>query len=474
MLVLRNLLVGIFLIIKKHQIELLNKLNLPPLNNCSIAVIGLGYVGLPLAIVIANQKRCILSKNKIQRKVIGFDLDISRISELKKGFDRNKISSKKTKKHLENIEFTNDINLLKKVDVFIITVPTPIDNKNNPNLTFIKKASKLVGESIRLVEKKKFNKIIIYESTVYPGLTEEICIPIIEKNSGLNHNNPKDERTFFCGYSPERINPGDSNHTINTIIKVTSGCNKYVASWINEFYGSFIKAGTYKVSSIKVAEAAKIIENIQRDINIALVNELSMLFKKIDVDTHEVLEAANTKWNFHKYRPGLVGGHCIGVDPYYLTFKAQEIGFDTKLISAGRSINNFMYEYLFQEIIKLLHKQNEDKDDIKILLLGITYKSNCSDMRNSQLVLLAEKIKQRDLDITIVDPKVDRKKALEEMRLDILLEIPENEKYSIIIFGLFHEDFDHLSYEVLNKSTKNNTVIIDLTNKIIGENVIHL
>ena len=407
----------------------MNKLNLPPLNNCSVAVIGLGYVGLPLAIAIANQKRCILSNKKLQRKVIGFDLDISRINELKKGFDRNKISSKNTKKHLENIEFTNDKKLLKKVDLFIITVPTPIDKKNNPNTKFIKEASKLVGDSIRSLEKNKLNKIIIYESTVYPGLTEEICVPIIEKNSGLIHNNPKNASTFFCGYSPERINPGDSNHTINTIIKVTSGCNEYVASWINEFYGSFIKAGTYKVSSIKVAEAAKIIENIQRDINIALVNELSMLFKKIDVDTNEVLEAANTKWNFHKYRPGLVGGHCIGVDPYYLTFKAQEIGFNTKLISAGRSINDYMYEYLFQEIVKLLSKQNEDEKDIKILLLGITYKSNCSDMRNSQLVLLAEKLKQKDLEITIVDPKVDRKKALEDMSLEIFQEIPKNEKY---------------------------------------------
>ncbi len=452
----------------------MNKLNLPPLNKCSIAVIGLGYVGLPLAIAIANQKRCILSNKKIQRNIVGFDLDISRINELNKGFDRNKISSKNIKNKLESIEFTNDKNLLKKVDIFIVTVPTPIDEKNNPNLIFIKEASKLIGESIRALDKQKSNKIIIYESTVYPGLTEEICVPIIEKNSGLIHNHPKNESTFFCGYSPERINPGDRTHTIDTIIKVTSGCNEDVASWIDEFYASFIKAGTHKVSSIKVAEASKIIENIQRDINIALVNELSMLFKKIDIDTNEVLQAANTKWNFHKYSPGLVGGHCIGVDPYYLTFKSQEIGFDTKLISAGRSINNYMHEYLFHEILNLLSKQNEDQNEINILLLGISYKSNCSDMRNSQLVLLAEKIKQKDLEITIVDPKVDRKKALEELGLKILLGIPKNEKYSIIIFGLYHEEFEQLSYEKLNKSAKNKTLIIDLTNKIIGENVIYL
>ena len=471
MLVLRNSLIGISLIIKTIK---LNKLNLPPLHNCSIAVIGLGYVGLPLAIAISNQKRCILSKKKCQRKVIGFDLDISRITELKKGFDRNKISPKITKKLLENIEFTNDTNFLKKVDIFIITVPTPIDEKNNPNLIYIKAASELVGKSISSLKKNKFNKIIIYESTVFPGLTEEICVPIIEKNSDLNYNNPEDENTFFCGYSPERINPGDSNHTLNTIIKVTSGCNKYVASWIDKFYGSFIKAGTFKASSIKVAEAAKIIENTQRDINIALVNELSMLFKKIDIDTQEVLQAAGTKWNFHKYLPGLVGGHCIGVDPYYLTFKAQEIGFDTKLISAGRIINDFMHEYLFQEIINLINKQNEDKNNIKILLLGITYKSNCSDMRNSQLVNLVEKIKERNLEITIVDPKVDRKKALEDKSLEILTKIPTNEKYSIVIFGLYHKEFEKLSNEFLQKSLKNNSVIFDLTNKIKGENVIHL
>ena len=452
----------------------MNKFNLPPLNNCSIAVIGLGYVGLPLASAIANQRKCILSSNKIKRKVIGFDLDNSRIKELKEGFDRNKISCKNSKDYLENIEFTADTNLLKNVDVFIITVPTPIDKKNNPNLTYIQEASKIVGESIRSLEKNKLNKIIIYESTVYPGLTEEICIPIIEKNSGLIHNNLKNEETFFCGYSPERINPGDKNHTINTIIKVTSGCNEYVASWIDKFYGSFIKAGTFKASSIKVAEAAKIIENTQRDINIALVNELSMLFQKIDIDTQEVLDAAGTKWNFHKYVPGLVGGHCIGVDPYYLTFKAREIGFDTKLISAGRSINDFMQEYLFQKIIKLLEIQNEDPSDIKILLLGITYKSNCSDMRNSQLVSLVEKIKKRNLEIIIVDPKVNREKALEEKSLEIFKNIPKNEKYSVIIFGLYHEEFHNLSIDVLKKSTKNNAAIIDLTNKINGENVIHL
>ena len=453
--------------------ELFNKLNLPPLYKCSVAVIGLGYVGLPLAIAIANQKRCLHSKEKSQRNVIGFDLDISRIMELKKGFDRNKISTKNTKKSLANIEFTNDKNLLKKVDLFIITVPTPIDNENNPNLKFIKEASKLVGESIKLLN-KKFNKIIIYESTVYPGLTEEICIPIIEKYSELIHNNLKNEYTFFCGYSPERINPGDGNHTLNTIVKVTSGCNEYVAAWIDKFYRSFIKAGTFKASSIKVAEAAKIIENTQRDINIALVNELSMLFKKIDIDTQEVLEAASTKWNFHKYSPGLVGGHCIGVDPYYLTFKAQEIGFNTKLILAGRSINDYMYEYLFQEIVNLINKEYEKKNDIKILLLGITYKANCSDMRNSQLVLLAEKIKKSDIEITIVDPKVDRKKALEEMSLEILEKIPEKKKYSIIIFGLYHDEFNNLSSKIVKQSTKNNSTIIDLTNKINGENVIHL
>ena len=452
----------------------MNKLNLPPLHKCSIAVIGLGYVGLPLAIAIANQKNCLLTSKKNKRKIIGFDLDNARIEELNKGLDRNKVYYKNSQNNFENIEFTSDPKSLRKVDVFIITVPTPIDDNKNPNLIFIKEASRIVGQAIKSPDDVEYNRIIIYESTVYPGLTEEICIPILEEESEKIYNSQKYHNTFYCGYSPERINPGDEKYSISTIIKVTSGCNEIVGSWIDSFYGSFIKAGTFKASSIKVAEAAKIIENTQRDINIALINELSMLFKKMNIDTQEVLEAAGTKWNFQKYFPGLVGGHCIGVDPYYLTFKAKEIGFDTTLISAGRSINDYMDKYLFQQIINFIDNQNEDYKNIKILLLGLSYKSNCPDMRNSKLLCLIKNISKHNLRLTIVDPIVDKKKALLETGLKPLIKIPEDDKYLIIIFGLYHEEFEYLSIKELKKSSYSNTVIFDLTNKLCGKNVVHL
>ena len=442
---------------------------LPNLENCSVAIIGLGYVGLPLAIKISQQNICLITKKTIHRKVIAFDINCSRINELKEGFDRNKIFSEKELKSIKNIIFSDDKKLLLNCDVFIVTVPTPIDKDNNPNLKFLKEASITVGESIKRSKGKGSNKIIIYESTVYPGVTEEICIPIIEKNSGFLLDSKKNLDTFYCGYSPERINPGDTKHTINTIVKITSGCNLVIASWIDKFYGSFIEAGTFKATSIKVAEAAKIIENTQRDINIALVNELSMLFKKINIDTQEVLEAACTKWNFHNYVPGLVGGHCIGVDPYYLTYKAQQIGFNTNLISAGRVINDYMHKYLFEQIIA----QINEKKDKTILALGISYKSNCCDIRNSQLIILIRNLKKKGLKITLVDPNVDKQKVFEETGLETRDTIPKNKKYSIILFGLDHKQFKNLSKDNFKKNCFKNTIIFDLTNKIKGENIIH-
>ena len=443
---------------------------LPNLEDCSIAIIGLGYVGLPLAIKISQQNICLLTKKPLKREVIAFDINTSRINELKEGFDRNKIFSEKELKSSKNIIFSDDKKILINSDVFIITVPTPIDKDNNPNLKFLKEASITVGESIKRSKGKGSNKIIIYESTVYPGVTEEICIPIIEKNSGFSFNSKKNLDTFYCGYSPERINPGDTKHTINTVVKITSGCNLLIASWIDKFYGSFIEAGTFKATSIKVAEAAKIIENTQRDINIALVNELSMLFKKINIDTQEVLEAACTKWNFHNYVPGLVGGHCIGVDPYYLTYKAQQIGFNTNLISAGRVINDYMHKYLFNQIISQINKEK----DKTILALGISYKSNCSDIRNSQLIILIRNLKKKGLKITLVDPNVDKEKVFEETGLETLDTVPKNKKYSIILFGLCHKQFENLSKDNFKKYCFQNTKIFDLTNKIKGENIIHL
>lgn len=447
----------------------MNKYKLPNLEDCSVAIIGLGYVGLPLAMRISQQNICFQTKKNITRKVIAYDINSLRINELNKGFDRNKLFSQEEFKSIRNLIFSDEKKLLRNCDIFIVTVPTPIDQEKNPNLKFLQEASKTVGESIKKSKEKEFNKIVIYESTVYPGLTEEICIPILEKESGLLFDCKSNQNTFYCGYSPERINPGDNKHTLNSIVKITSGCNLVVASWIDKFYGSFIKAGTFKATSIKVAEAAKIIENTQRDINIALVNELSMLFKKINIDTQEVLKAASTKWNFHHYEPGLVGGHCIGVDPYYLTYKSQQIGFSANLISSGRVINDYMHEYLFQQIIVEINNKKEKN----ILFLGISYKSNCSDIRNSQLIFLIRNLKKKGLKITLVDPNINKEDVLEETGIKALNKIPRNKKYSIILFGLYHDQFKELSKNNFEEYCLKDTKIFDLTNKIKGENIIN-
>ena len=447
---------------------------LPKLENCSVAIIGLGYVGLPLALEIAQRNKCLLTKEKLCRLVFGYDVNKNRIEQLEKGFDRNNIFSIEQIKKVNNIKFVSDKNLIKDVDVFIITVPTPINSKNEPNLSHIKEASKMVGELIKHKKKRLINPIIIFESTVYPGLTEEICIPIIEKESKKNYNSKSYKNSFYCGYSPERINPGDTKHTLDAITKVTSGCNKKVSNWINSFYGSFIAGGTFQASSIKVAEAAKIIENTQRDINIALINELTILFKKLNINTYEVLNAASTKWNFHKYLPGLVGGHCIGVDPYYLTFKAKQIGYETKLISAGRNINDYMHEYLMEQI--LFYKNNRKIESIEeeILLLGLSYKSNCGDIRNSQLINLVKSFRDREMNVTIVDPKVDEKEVKEKTGLSSLSSIPSHKKYTIIILALYHDEFKIFTKDKLLDFSHKETLIFDLTNSLDGENIINL
>ena len=447
---------------------------LPNINNCSVTIIGLGYVGLPLAIAIANQELCLLSGAKMMRKVIGYDINKSRINELKKGIDRNKIFSQKKITDTNNIFFTNKKELIKDSEVFIITVPTPINEDNEPNLFYLKEASKLVGESIKKRNKEFCNPIIIYESTVYPGVTEEVCVPLIEKISEKKYNSKTFINSFYAGYSPERINPGDTKYTIDSIVKVTSGCNTKVSEWVDYFYGSFISAGTFKVSNIKIAEAAKIIENTQRDINIALVNELSILFKKMNINTKEILEAANTKWNFHKYSPGLVGGHCIGVDPYYLTYKAKEIGYNTKLISAGRSINDYMHEYIFEQIILKTKNRKEIIKTEEVLILGISYKSNCGDIRNSQLIHLVKNIKQSGMQITIVDPLVDKNEVFKKTGLQPIEMIPENKKYTIIIFALYHKEFEKITRKDLGNISNKGTKIFDLTNKLSGEDIFNL
>ncbi len=449
----------------------MNNNNLPDIKKCSIAVIGLGYVGLPLALEIAKRDFCLLTKEKIFRKVIGFDINIERIEQLKKGLDRNNIYSKENLKVIKNIKYSNDIDLIKNCDVFIITVPTPINKNNEPDLNYLKDASIIVGNAIKNNNK---NQIVIFESTVYPGATEEFCIPLIENISNKKYNNKEYKNSFYGGYSPERINPGDTKHTIETVIKITSGSNKDVSHWIDNFYKSFIKAGTFNVSSIKVAEAAKIIENTQRDINIALVNELSIIFKKMGIDFNEILNAANTKWNFQKYRPGLVGGHCIGVDPYYLTFKAKKIGLNPNLILAGRKINDGMHEYLLSQIISKINQRSERIKIEKVLILGISYKENCSDSRNSQLIYLVKNMLKMNMNITIVDPLVNPKSVVEKTGLNLLKNIPKNNKYSLIIFALDHLQFKKINYKELKNLSYSNTIIFDLTNRIVGEDIYHL
>lgn len=452
----------------------MHKILLPNLNNCSVAVIGLGYVGLPLALKIAENNNCLLTNSKIRRKVTGYDFDLNRVKQLEKGIDRNKVFSKEDLKNNPSLKYTNDINLLKDIDVFIVTVPTPINKDNEPELYFIKSASETIGKSINLQNTKNDNQIIIYESTVYPGLTEDICIPILEKYSDKKFNKLDYKSTFYCGYSPERINPGDGKNTLENIVKVTSGSNEIVAHWVDSFYGSFIKAGTFKAKSIKVAEAAKVIENTQRDINIALVNELSILFNKLKINTNEVLNAASTKWNFHKYKPGLVGGHCIGVDPYYLAYKANEIGFNTTLISAGRNINDCMHEYLFKQILLKIEHRKKSFDKEKVLILGVTYKENSSDMRHSQIINLLENLKNNNMEITAVDPLVEPELFFSITGFNVHQYIPNNKKYSIIIFALDHNEFGDIKKNKIDKLSYQETIVFDLTNKLNGENIFHL
>ena len=450
----------------------MNKLKLPNLYNCSIAIIGMGYVGLPLALEIAKNKKCLLTNKKLKRKVLGYDFDKLRINQLKEGIDRNRVFNKKSFKNNQNIEFTFNKNKLIDIDIFIVTVPTPLNKYNEPDLKCIEEASKNVGIAIKDSIIK--NQIVIYESTVYPGTTEDICIPIIEKFSNKKYNLPNYKNTFYCGYSPERINPGDIKNTIQTIKKVTSGSKKLVSNWIDKFYGSFIKAGTFKAKNIRVAEAAKIIENTQRDINIALVNELAILFNKLNIDTNAVLDAANTKWNFHRYKTGLVGGHCIGVDPYYLTYKAKEIGYDAELISAGRKINDFMHQYLFNQVLIEIKKRKTTIKKEKVLILGVSYKENCSDIRNSQILLLIKNIQNLNMDITLVDPLVDSSQVFREIGIKSVEEIPKKQKYSIIIIALKHKQFNYLKNKDIKSLSDSNSIIFDITNHYFGKNIKHL
>ncbi len=437
-------------------------MKLPDINKCSVGIIGLGYVGFPLAFELSKPQKK-LNNTLIERKVIGFDINEERINQLNRGLDNtNEIDLRKEGLPL-SLELTNDVEKINNCDVFIVTVPTPIDENKKPDLSPLKNACKTIG----LVLKKRTSSIIpivIYESTVFPGATEEICIPIIEEISSMKLN-----IDFFCGYSPERINPGDSDHKLRDIKKVVSGSNKDCANWIFEFYKIIIDAGVFKAKSIKVAEAAKIIENTQRDLNIALMNELAIIFDRLNIDNSDVLEAASTKWNFLRFRPGLVGGHCIGVDPYYLTYKAEEIGYYPQLVLAGRKINDNMPNWIVDKLFFIMNKKNINISGSEILILGITFKENCPDLRNSLVIKLIKKLNLYDMKITIVDPYADAKLALDKHKLKILKDIPSNNQYDILLTAVGHSYFKNLNPSTWKKLIKDNGFFLDLKGLIPRE-----
>ncbi len=392
------------------------------LSDLKIAVIGLGYVGLPLAVEFGKKV-----------PVVGFDIHTTRIEELKIGQDHTLEVSPEELSQATNLTYSANLEDLKSCNFFIVTVPTPVDDVNRPDLMPLKKASETLGKVI------KKGDIVVYESTVYPGATEEVCIPVLEKISGLKFN-----QDFFAGYSPERINPGDKVNTLTKIKKITSGSTPEVADKVDAVYASIITAGTHKASSIKVAEAAKVIENTQRDLNIALVNELSVIFDRLGIDTIDVLEAAGSKWNFLPFRPGLVGGHCIGVDPYYLTHKAEEVGYHPQVILAGRRINDNMARYVARATIKRMVKNNIDVTRATVGILGITFKENCPDIRNSKIVDVITEFKQWGINVAVCDPWADAEEVKQEYGID-LIDVNDKNQVDSLIVAVGHSEFRHLS-----------------------------
>ena len=404
-----------------------------------IALIGLGYVGLPLAVE--------LGKTRI---VVGFDINKYRIDELKKGIDTTLEASKQVLKDAVHLSYTASLDDIKDCTIFIITVPTPIDKHKRPDLTPLEKSSELVGKIL------KKGDIVIYESTVYPGATQEICVPILEQQSSLEFN-----KDFYCGYSPERVNPGDKEHRVATIKKVTSGSTPEIADEVDELYKSIITAGTHKASSIKVAEAAKVIENTQRDINIALINELALIFNKLDIDTEEVLKVAESKWNFLPFRPGLVGGHCIGVDPYYLTHKAIEVGYHPEMILAGRRLNDNMGRYVAEQVTKLMNNKRIQVADANVLIMGFSFKENCPDLRNTKVIDLITELENVNCNVDIYDPWIKKYEAKYEYNI-IPIDAPIVGKYDAIILAVAHDQFKEMGIEEIRVFGKTNYVLYDI------------
>ena len=408
-------------------------------SDMSIGVVGLGYVGLPLAVEFGRK-----------RTVIGFDTNDVRIKELNEGLDRTLETTDKELNDAVYLSYTNNLEDLRDCKIYIITVPTPIDRDKKPDLSPLVKASKAIGSIL------KTGDIVIYESTVYPGATEEICVPILEEQSGLLFNND-----FFCGYSPERINPGDKDHRITTIRKVTSGSTPEIAKKIDKLYQEIITEGTYMANSIKVAEAAKVIENTQRDVNIALINELSLIFNELDIDTESVLEAAGTKWNFLPFRPGLVGGHCIGVDPYYLTHKALEVGYNPEIILAGRKINDSMSFSIADQVTKLMTKKDISLNGSSILVMGLAFKENCPDIRNTKVADLIKELNVFNCSVDVYDPWVDKLEAMHEYNIE-LINAPAKGKYDAIVIAVAHDKFKDYSPNEIKDFGKDNHIIYDI------------
>lgn len=409
------------------------------LQQLKIAIIGLGYVGLPLAVEFAKQV-----------SVVGFDIYQKRIDELKAGQDHTLEVSAEELVQAKHLTYTANLQDLQDCNFFIVTVPTPIDDYKQPDLTPLVKAS----ESIAQVLKK--GDIVVYESTVYPGATEEVCIPVLEQKSGLKYN-----QDFFAGYSPERINPGDKQRRVTNILKITSGSTPEIAQYVDDVYNLIIEAGTYKAPTIQVAEAAKVIENTQRDVNIALINELALIFNKLGIDTEQVLKAAGTKWNFLPFRPGLVGGHCIGVDPYYLTHKAQSIGLHPEIILAARRLNDRMGEYVATQLIKEMVKKRIQVVGSKILVMGLSFKENCPDIRNTKIIDMVQALKEYDLDIDIYDPWVDKAEAQAEYGLEPI-DLPEQGQYDAIVIAVAHEQFKSMNRQDYDALAKEKYVLYDL------------
>ena len=409
------------------------------LESAKIAIIGLGYVGLPLAVEFGKKYH-----------TIGFDINQQRVDELNSGVDRTFEVERDELKLATQLSYSTDSTSLKGCDFYIVTVPTPIDKHRQPDLTPLRKASEMLGSVIGK------GAVVVYESTVYPGATEEDCVPILEQVSGLKLN-----QDFYAGYSPERINPGDKTHRLPTILKVTSGSTPEIADKVDALYASIITAGTYKASSIKVAEAAKVIENTQRDVNIALINELSVIFNKLDIDTLEVLEAAGTKWNFLPFRPGLVGGHCIGVDPYYLTHKAQAVGYHPEMILAGRRLNDGMAHYVVSQLVKGMLKKRIQVEQSNVLVMGLTFKENCPDLRNTKVIDIVEELKEYNVNVDVVDPLCACEEAQHEYGIKLTPK-PAANHYDAIILAVAHSQFKEMGVDAIKALGKKTHVLYDL------------